>query len=143
MSTATQTAEATPERVELYRLRDELAHTYNPANALERMLVTQMAQSWIRLQRAQEAEAKYFRERDVFDAITNDFNRYKAITRYVTECERAWRHAMLHLEKVQRRRQRTDLSSPYARRRPAPEPALAVAVPSEPVPTTPWPSQRK
>src|SRR3974390_2529554 len=118
MSTATQTAEATPERVELYRLRDELAHTYNPANALERMLVTQMAQSWIRLQRAQEAEEKNFRERDVCDAITNDFNRYKAITRYVTECERAWRHAMLHLEKVQRRRQRTDLSSPYARRRP-------------------------
>ncbi len=115
----TQMAEAAPERVELYRLRDEIAQTYNPANAVERMLVTQMAQSWIRLQRAQEAEEKYFATRDVFDAITNDYNRYKAITRFVTECERAWRHAMLQLEKVQRWRQRTDLSSPNARRRPA------------------------
>ena len=127
MSMATQTAEAAPERMELYCLRDELAHSYNPANALELMLVTQMAQSWLRLQRAQEAEERYFRTRDVLDAMTNDFDRYKAVTRYVTDCERAWRHAMLHLEKVQRRRQRTNLASPNARRRPAQEPVARAA----------------
>jgi hypothetical protein len=119
MSTATQAAEATPERIDLYRVRDEYAQAYAPADALERMLVSQLAQSWIRLQRAQEAEEKYFRTRDVLDAITNDYDRYKAITRYVSDCERAWRHVMLHLEKVQRRRQRNNLASPLARRRPA------------------------
>jgi hypothetical protein len=115
MSTATQVAEATPERIDLYRVRDEYAQAYAPADALERMLVSQLAQSWIRLQRAQEAEEKYFRTRDVLDAITNDYDRYKAITRYVSDCERAWRHVMLHLEKVQRRRQRNNLASPLAR----------------------------
>jgi hypothetical protein len=103
--------------LDLYRVRDELAQSYNPANALERMLVSQMAQSWLRLQRAQEAEERYFQAHDVLDAIANDFARYKAITRLLADCERAWRHAMLHLEKLQRRRQRVDTFSPNARRR--------------------------
>ena len=121
MSTATTTAEAAPAGLELYRLRDELAQSYNPANAIERMLVTQMAQSWLRLQRAQEAEERYFKAHDVLEAIANDYDRYKAITRLVADCERAWRHAMVHLEKAQRRRQQTGGFSPNARRRPLPE----------------------
>ena len=72
MSTAITTAEAAPAGLDLYRLRDELAQSYNPANALERMLVTQMAQSWLRLQRAQEAEEGYFKAHDVLEAIAND-----------------------------------------------------------------------
>jgi predicted metal-dependent HD superfamily phosphohydrolase len=127
---ATKTAEAATAMAEVYRVRDELAQSYNPANALERMLVSQMAQSWLRLQRAQAAEARYFETRDVIEAITGDFERYKAITRYVADCERAWRHAMLQLEKVQRRRQQTDRSSPNARRRqssPLVGPAVAQA----------------
>src|ERR1019366_531600 len=114
MSTAITTAKAAPAGLELYRLRDDLAQSYNPANALERMLIAQMAQSWLRLQRAQEAEERHFQAHGVLDAIANDFERYKAITRLVADCERAWRHAMLHLEKTQRRRQRTDASSPNA-----------------------------
>ena len=121
MSTAITTAEAAPAGLDLYRLRDELAQSYNPANALERMLVTQMAQSWLRLQRAQEAEERYFKAHDVLEAIANDYDRYKAITRLVADCERAWRHAMVHLEKAQRRRQQTGGFAPNARRRPAPE----------------------
>src|ERR1017187_5199846 len=117
MSAATKTAEGALDRAEVYRVRDDLAQSYNPANALERMLITQMAQSWLRLQRAYEAEERYLRAHDVLEAIANEFEKYKAITRQVTDCERAWRHAMLHLEKTQRRRQRTDLSSPNARRR--------------------------
>ena len=117
MSTAMKTAEAPQEGLEVYRVRDDLAQSYNPANALERMLVTQMAQSWLRLQRAYEVEERYLRAHDVLEAIANEFEKYKAITRQVTDCERAWRHAMLHLEKTQRRRQRTDSSSPNARRR--------------------------
>ena len=121
MSTAVKTAEAAADGVEVYRVRDDLAQSYNPANALERMLVTQMAQSWLRLQRAQQAEERYFKAHDVLEAIANDYDRYKAITRLVADCERAWRHAMVHLEKAQRRRQQTGGFSPNARRRPAPE----------------------
>src|ERR1019366_6495265 len=127
MSTAITTAEAAPAGLELYLLRDELAQSYNPANALARMLVTQMAQSWLRLQRAQQAEERYFKAHDVLEAIANDYDRYKAITRLVADCERAWRHAMVHLEKAQRRRQQTDQSSPNARRRQIPEPGCASA----------------
>ena len=123
MPTATKTEDAPAAGLELYRVRDELAHSFNPANALERMLITQMAQSWLRLQRAQAAEARYFETRGVLEAIANEFDRYKAITRYVADCERAWRQAMLHLEKAQRRRTQTDRSSPNARRRLSQEPA--------------------
>jgi hypothetical protein len=112
LSAAITTAEAPPAGLDLYRLRDELAQSYNPANALERMLVTRMAQPWLRLQRAQEAEERYFKAHDVLDAIANDYGRYKAITRLVADCERAWRHAMVHLEKAQRRRQQTGGFSP-------------------------------
>jgi hypothetical protein len=127
MSTAIKTAEAPQEGLEVYRVRDDLAQSYNPANALERMLVTQMAQSWLRLQRAYEVEERYLRAHDVLEAIANEFNQYKAVTRQVTDCERAWRHAMLHLEKAQRRRKQTDQSSPNARRRQIPEPGCASA----------------
>ena len=122
MSAAVKTAEAAADWVEVYRVRDDLAQSYSPANALERMLITQMAQSWLRLQRAYAAEERYFKTRYVLEAIANEFDQYKAITRQVTDCERAWRHAMLHLEKAQRRRQQVDRPSPNARRRPHPEP---------------------
>ena len=133
MSTATKTEEASPAGLEIYRVRDELAQSYNPANALERMLVTQMAQSWLRLQRAQEAEERYLQAHGVLEAIANEFDKYKAVTRHVTDCERAWRHAMLLLEKAQRRRKQSGTSSPNARRRQLREPA------TESRPTTPAP----
>ena len=76
------------------------------------MLIAQMAQSWLRLRRAQEAEERYFETRQVLDAIANDSETYKAVTRYVADCERAWRHAMVHLEKSQRRRQQAGGFSP-------------------------------
>src|ERR1035441_10028920 len=117
MSAAVKTAEAAADWVEVYRVRDDLAQSYSPANALERMLITQMAQSWLRLQRAYAAEERYFKTRDVLEAIANEFDRYKAITRQVTDCERAWRHAMLHLEKAQRRRTQTGFSPRSEERR--------------------------
>jgi hypothetical protein len=135
MSTAITTAEASPAGLDLYRVRDELAQSYNPANALERMLVTQMAQSWLRLQRAQEAEQRYFKSHDVLDAIANDYDRYKAITRLAADCERAWRHAMVHLERAQRLRQQTGGFSPNARRRPVAQDCNAPVKPAVEFPT--------
>jgi len=96
------------------KLRDEIAQTLRPANALERMLVSQVAQSWERLQRAYELERQYFNGRDVAEIVRTKLEEFKAVTRYVTDCERAWRHALLNLEKTQRRRQRETLKADVA-----------------------------
>ena len=122
MPAAAKTAESAPDQLEVYQLRDDLAHSYNPANAHERMLVTQIAQAWIRLQRAYDAERRYFEGRDSMEIIATKLDEFKAITRYVTDCERAWRHSTLNLEKSQRRRERESPSYPNMRRNPRPEP---------------------
>src|SRR6266498_505509 len=114
--TATMNVPATPEGVELYRLREDFSSVYNPANSVERMFVDQIAMCWQRLTRAQEAEQRYFANNDILAAITRNPKEYKAITRYVGDCERAWRHAVCHLERMQRQRHRTDQSSQKARR---------------------------
>jgi hypothetical protein len=109
-------------------LRDELAQVTPPANALEQMLLTQVAQSWERLQRAYELEDRYFKGRDMTEIVRTKLEEFKALTRYVTDCERAWRHALLNLEKAQRRRPRETKAVP-ASQRTAPQPAAAVAPP--------------
>ena len=96
------------------KLRDEIAQTLPPANALERMLLAQVAQSWERLQRAYELERQYFKGRDVAEIVRTKLDEFKAVTRYVTDSERAWRHALLNLEKTQRRRQRETAKAPAA-----------------------------
>src|SRR3974377_2607906 len=92
-------------------LYEELAKTHPPANACERMLLTQVAASWERLERAHELERQYFKGRDMDEIVRTKLDEFKAITRYVTDCERAWRHALLNLEKTQRRRQRETLKA--------------------------------
>ncbi len=118
MPVATQDRQPVPDAVDLYRVRDDLAESYHPANAFERMLLSQMAQFWLRLQRALDAEARYLQSHDILDAIAGDFKTYRAVTRFVAECDRAWRSAKWNLEKAQTTRLRTDTSSPNARRRP-------------------------
>lgn len=88
------------------QFRQELMESYAPANALERMLAAEIADSWERLQRGYELERKYFESRDVAEILHTRLDEFKAVTRYLTDCERAWRHALLNLEKAQRRRQR-------------------------------------
>ncbi len=136
MPVANQHREPVPDAVDLYTVRDDLAEQYHPANAFERMLLSQMAQCWLRLQRAQDAEARYFRSHDLLDAIASDFKIYQAVTRFVAECNRAWRSAKWHLEKAQNTRRRTDTSSPNARRRPVELPSvIAMASAAAPGPT--------
>lgn len=134
MSVAAKTREPARDSVDLYRVRDELAQAYNPDNAFERMLLSQMAQSWLRLQRAQEAEHRYFQAHDVLDAISTDFKTYQAVTRLVAECDRAWRRAKWHLEKAQGRRRRTDTASPNLRRSTGPPAHSAATAPPRPTP---------
>ncbi len=114
--TAAALAESAPDNLELYCLRDDLAASYVPANAHERMLVTQIARCWLRLQRDYDEEQRYFQANDMLEVIGSDYIRYHAITRRVTESERAWRHAVTSLEQTQRRRIATSTST--GRRRP-------------------------
>ena len=108
-------------------LYEELAKTHPPANACERMLLTQVAASWERLERAHELERQYFKGRDMAEIVRTKLDEFKAITRYVTDCERAWRHALLNFEKAQRRRQRETqktAAAPVPKRTAAPPPPI-------------------
>lgn len=138
MSAAVTTSQSNRDALAVYRVRDDLARRYNPADALELMLVTQMAQSWIRLQEAYEAECRYRQGRDMVVVITTKLAEFKAITGYVRDCERSWNRAKENIEKAQRQRRRENLSSPNARRahdRPLmPRPDTTAAVPATPAP---------
>lgn len=116
MSSAVKSTDNAAAELAVYRLRDDLVRVHKPANEYEMMLVTQMAQCWLRLQRAHAAEERYFRDRDILEVIHTKPAEFKLITRYLTESERAWRHAKESLEACQRRRRRETLSSPNARR---------------------------
>lgn len=116
MSQANEKAWAEPPDLALYRLRDELAEVHKPANAYERMLVTAIAQQWLRFQQAVKLENEFFRAQDARETITARIADLKVLTRFTAECERAWRHAIKNLESTQRRRLKGSLASPNARR---------------------------
>jgi hypothetical protein len=115
MSTAATHAESAPDRLDLYRFRDDLARSYNPANAHERMLVTQITRAWLRLQKAYDREEQFFGGREMDDVMASDSDHFKVVARYLSDCERAWRHAVENLEKAQRRRIKGTLASPNSR----------------------------
>jgi hypothetical protein len=101
---ATSAGSSTP--FDLARFSEELAQAYDPQNAHERMLVSQIAQSRERLERAYELERTYCRDRDLAEIVRTKLDEFKVVMRYLTDSERAWRHAVLTLEKAQRRRKR-------------------------------------
>jgi hypothetical protein len=82
----------------------------------ERMLVTEIADSWLRLQSARRMERRFCAAYDMMEILTNKLKEFHTVTRMVTESERAWRPAIVMLGQAQRRRQRQDLSSQNARR---------------------------
>jgi hypothetical protein len=105
MTSSTTFAPSKPDGFDdLYLLRDDLARSYGPANAHERMLVTNTAECWLRLARARDAERRFFEGRDVLAIIDAELQKFKIITKYVTECERAWRASVRELERTQKRR---------------------------------------
>lgn len=118
MSAAVKTVATAPDPLEVNRHRDDLMNSYNPANAHERMLVAHLAQAWQRLQRARELEERYFQGRDVVEIVTTKLEEFKTVTRFVTDCDRAWRHAVNSLEKSQRQRQRAQPESSSTADRP-------------------------
>jgi hypothetical protein len=68
------------------------------------MLVTNTAECWLRLARARDAERRFFDGRDLLAILDAELQKYKIITKYVTDCERAWRASVRELERTQKRR---------------------------------------
>ncbi len=104
-------------------LANDFNSVYNPANAVEQMMVDQIGMTWQRLQFATSAEKRYFATRDILEVLAKKPQEYRAITKYVADCERAWRHAMVHLERMQRQRLHPRQSKPAPSPKPAPQPA--------------------
>ena len=146
-ATATKT-DSQPGDLDLNRIQDDLARNYNPANGFEQMLVTAIAQAWLRLQRAQAAEQRYCATRDMVEVLTTKLAEFKAVTRWVTDCDRAWRNAVTMVERTQRQRLRETSEAPNARR-PRPHsatvqpPANAAAIVRDPEPSAPAQARRE
>src|SRR6266498_1481673 len=106
-------------------LANDFNSVYNPANAVEQMMVDQIGMTWQRLQFATSAEKRYFATRDIREVLAKKPQEYRAITKYVADCERAWRHAMVHLERMQRQRLHPRPAKPAVspNPKPAPQPA--------------------
>lgn len=112
---AKQPANTVPERADsIYTTRDDLARSFNPVTPHERMLVSAIAQAWERLQRAFDLEHRAFDQTDPLELINNDLDKFKAITRFVTDSERLYRRAIEELRRAQRNRQ----APPAAQRTP-------------------------
>jgi len=62
------------------KLRDEIAQLHPPQNACERMLITRIAQSWHRLQRAYEVERRYFEGHDSVEIVSTKLDEFKLTT---------------------------------------------------------------
>ena len=100
----------------VYILRDEIAQTYPPVNALERMLVTAVAQATVRLHRAQELERRLSENASPLE-VSYD-KALKTITRQVADCERARTRSLGELQRAIRNRTNPIGMSPNARWRP-------------------------
>jgi hypothetical protein len=102
------TAFTIPASEDLTSALNALRLTHEPANAYEEMLLAQAAQCCVRLQRAFDLEKRYAQNQDMAETIRTKLDEFKAITRYITDCDRSWRHALATLEKEQRRRKREE-----------------------------------
>ena len=135
MTASAKSVEQSRDQLDPQRVQDNLTRTLEPANGYESMLVTLMAQAWIRLQRANDLEQRYFNEHDMLEVITTNLKEFNAITRYVRDSERAWRQASAALQKAQRQRKRDEQEQPEAQSASPPQSFAASPVkPATPAP---------
>ena len=59
---AVETPAAAPANIEFYRTRDEMVRAYAPQTEEERLLVFQIARTWLRLQKFYELESHYLEQ---------------------------------------------------------------------------------
>jgi hypothetical protein len=108
-ATAQQRAAAVEPAIDpVYTTRDDLAQAFKPANAYERMLLTNAAQAQQRLLRAYELERRLLEKHDILDLFTEKPEIFKTMARHIAECDRIFRRAIEALERAQRDRAKTE-----------------------------------
>lgn len=88
----------------VYTTRDDLAQSFHPINAYERMLATTAAQAYQRLQRAYELEERLLQTTDALELFNTAPDRFKAVVRHIAECDRIWRRAIDALQRAKHTR---------------------------------------
>ncbi len=117
-----------------HALRDDIAAHFEPASAYERLLVDNYAAAMARYQQALKVEQRAFSAIDPLEILLQSPDRFKALTRYVADCERACRRALDDLRRAirQRPKEETPAQARKATRPQAPPPAVMTACASAP-----------
>ena len=105
-------------------LRDEIAAHFVPANAYERVLANNYASAIARCDTAYQMETDAFARMNPLEMLEKFPERFKALTRYVADCERGVRRAVEELRRAIRERKKA-AAQPAANRpvaHPAPRP---------------------
>lgn len=99
----------------VYLLRDVIAGHFTPMTPYERKLVTRYAVTMDRYEMALDMERRAFSRTGPLEMMENEPEKFKMISRYVAECERANRRALEELRRIIRERKKS-LASPDARK---------------------------
>lgn len=121
-----------PDAASVDILRDEIAAHFVPANAYERVLAANYAAAIARCDTAYQLEKDAFAKMNPLEMLEKHPERFKMVTRYVTDCERGVRRAVEELRRAIRERKKA--SPQPAASRPATYPAPQPMAPS---PTSP------
>ena len=119
-------------------LRDEIAAHFVPANAYERVLANNYASAIARCDTAYRMENDAFAKTNPLEMLEKFPERFKALTRYVADCERGVRRAVEELRRAIRERKKTQAqpatSHPAAHPAPRPQAPMPVhpAPPAQP-----------
>lgn len=135
MSSSTQPAGEPLALDSANQLRDDIAEHFRPATAYERSLVSNYALASVRYREALLHEHRAFHTEDPIIVLLKHPEAFKALTRYVADCERACRRALEELRRAIRERAKSAPSQTAAKpaARPSAPPAeLAMAASASP-----------
>ena len=127
----------------VYGYRDDLAEHFKPATGYERLLLSVSAQALKRFHDAQSLERRLFEKIDPLELISNSPDTFKTVTRYVAECERAWRKSLEEIRRAIRQREAGPTVRKYYPNQKVPILKSTPAPPNIPVPPAPVQSRRE
>ena len=113
-------------------LRDEIAAHFVPANAYERVLANNYASAIARCDTAYQLEKDAFAKTNPLEMLEKFPERFKALTRYVADCERGVRRAVEELRRAIRERKKASAQPPANHPVACPAPRPQTPQPAEP-----------
>ena len=113
-------------------LRDEIAAHFVPANAYERVLANNYASAIARCDTAYQMEKNAFAKTNPLEMLEKFPERFKALTRYVADCERGVRRAVEELRRAIRERKKAAAQPAATHPVAHPAPRPQAPVPAEP-----------